>query len=141
MIRECRVDDEALKECGPEGVDIPRSVIALLLSETLDKMKKQQGADKKPAPAPNAADGQAVELHPDMNGSDLQLVLSLNFGAGWSPTYRLVLTAKEVKMEDRLRAQIVDLQVKMAQMCVQMKKMEDQLAQQAAKCHSARHCH
>jgi hypothetical protein len=134
--RECRVDNETLKKCGPEGVEIPRAVVATLLSETLDKMKQQKEDDKA---SPTAAGGHSVNLQPGEFGSDPMLVLSLDFGAGWSPVYRFHLKEKEVTTEDRLRAQIVDLQEEVAQMRAQMRNMEGQLAQQAATCQSARH--
>lgn len=135
------MDDEALKKCGPEGVEIPRAVVAKLLSETLDKMKQPAGDVKDVKANPSAAGGHSVNLQPDEFGGSLVLVLALDFGAGWSPVYRLVLNAKEVKTEDRLRAQIVDLQEEMAQMRAQMQKMEGQLALQAAKCQATRHRH
>ncbi|GLD98904.1 hypothetical protein PINS_up007622 [Pythium insidiosum] len=90
---ECRLDDAAVKRCGPRDVEVPRHAVVAMLGAALD------GSDST----------HQVKLERNDSGG-VVLTLLLRFSPMFTPSYAFEMTHIQLSKEDVLQAQVLDLQ-------------------------------
>ncbi|KAJ0399851.1 hypothetical protein P43SY_000419 [Pythium insidiosum] len=103
---ECRLDDAAVKRCGPRGVEVPRHAVVAMLGATLE------GSDST----------HQLKLERDESGG-VALTLVLRFAPLFTPTYTFSMTHIQLSKEDVLQAQVLDLQEELATLRLEMSEL------------------